>query len=702
MNLINSKSLLAKLMATENLIVEQRNVPTAAFDVQNRLLVVPILNEKIDGYTYDLFMGHEVGHALYTPLEGMVKAKELGIDRSILNVVEDNRIERKIRTKYPGLRNSFSRAYTSLFDKDFFGTKGKDTQLFNLVDKINLYSKIGAYSGVIFDGIEQEIYNEVNATQTYDDVIRVSQKIVEYMQQELEKQKEILKELEGDEDFEASFEIEGEPMPSDDVSYADDIDDSQNDSTSISEPSKGFEDEKLNLRDYIKSYTDEAYRENEKQLFQNTGKSIGYANVPVFDKKTGIMDFKETLQGLDEFYVNRYDADYLPVFNQQLQENFNKLKESANKPVSYLVKEFELRKNADQLKRASVAKTGELNMNRVYSYTFSEDIFKKISVVPNGKSHGLVMFIDWSGSMSEHIENTVKQLFSLVLFCRKVNIPFDVYAFVEQSTERYHKQQPKINDLVLQPFLMVNLLSNRMNANEFKKATSYLYYMAISRYATPKFLHMSGTPLNEAVIAALEIIPEFQKRNKLQVVNTVFLTDGEGHRNRNYFAEVEKEGTFTMAERTFSNGFYGNFNRMVLTDTKTKHQATIKDLDRCSDYTSALIELLKARTGCNVLGFYVLKVKEFQRAYNMIYKYDYSQFESLKSKFRKEKSLVVQNGIFDEYYLLKSDKLDTEEDTEFVVKENVTTRGLVSAFSKYTNTRIQNRVILNRFIGLIS
>ena len=68
MELIQSKSLLAKLMATENLIVEQRNVATASFDVQSRVLTVPTLDKNISGFLYDLFMGHEVGHALYTPL----------------------------------------------------------------------------------------------------------------------------------------------------------------------------------------------------------------------------------------------------------------------------------------------------------------------------------------------------------------------------------------------------------------------------------------------------------------------------------------------------------------------------------------------------------------------------------------------------------------------------------------------------------
>ena len=54
-------------MATENLVIEQRKVSTAMFDTKNRVLIVPVLDKNIPAHTYDLFMGHEVGHALWTP-----------------------------------------------------------------------------------------------------------------------------------------------------------------------------------------------------------------------------------------------------------------------------------------------------------------------------------------------------------------------------------------------------------------------------------------------------------------------------------------------------------------------------------------------------------------------------------------------------------------------------------------------------------
>ena len=103
MQLLDTKTILARLMATENLTIEQRaDVTTASFDTENRILVIPVLKQTLSSNLYDLFIGHEVGHALYTPPEKLQEAlTEKGMSVSVLNVVEDARIERKIKNKYP-------------------------------------------------------------------------------------------------------------------------------------------------------------------------------------------------------------------------------------------------------------------------------------------------------------------------------------------------------------------------------------------------------------------------------------------------------------------------------------------------------------------------------------------------------------------------------------------------------------------------
>ena len=190
MSLFEQKSLLAKLMATENMMIRQANVPTASFDILNRVLTVPILDSKLSKEIYDLFMGHETGHALWTPLDGMRKAKAEKVIMSVLNVVEDSRIERKIKSKYPGIKVPFIKAYGELYERNFFETEGKDLTEYNFIDRLNLHCKIGAGLALPFNDEERELLNVVESTETFDEVIEVTKKICEFMKDQLIEQQE--------------------------------------------------------------------------------------------------------------------------------------------------------------------------------------------------------------------------------------------------------------------------------------------------------------------------------------------------------------------------------------------------------------------------------------------------------------------------------------------------------------------------------
>ena len=712
MELVHSKSLLAKLMATENLIVEQRNVSTASFDVKQRILTIPVLDQNISSFLYDLFVGHEVGHALYTPLDGLYKARDMKISMSVMNVLEDVRIERKIKYKYPGIRSSFVRGYRELIEKDFFGTEGADLNDLNFIDRINMHTKAGAAYGIRFTEEERTLLTEAENTETYDDVIVVAQKIMDYLKKEKEERKlqnptdttDSDDELEdesweqddgqdghGDEDDDTGTSDE------DDVQGDDEDDDTDEDSDDFDTDEGGNDD--LGDDDEIKSYTDEEFHKNEKKLFEESSKNYYYGDIPDLDLNEVIVGHKELWNRYRNYENNGYRDEEVGLDF----EGFHKIRKDANKVVSYLAREFEMKKNADQMKKATTAKSGDLNMEKIFSYKFNEDVFKKITVVPGGKSHGLVMFLDWSGSMSKHLLATIKQLINLVMFCKKVNIPYEVYAFSSYYDKPF-MQSFKEGNIRLKNFKLLNILSHKMNSVQFTYASAALVSMAIGRQRRPEFFYLGATPLSESIISAMKIIPEFQKNNNLQIVNTVFLTDGDGHPLSEVFYKYSdsygKEYESTGKQNTGIDIPLTRDRMLVIRDPITKNQQIVNP-HHSVKVQSAYFKLLKERTNCNVVGFYVLSGRDFNRN-----SYDFfpptANHEKLKADFRKNKYQIATSVGYDEYYLLKSESLDTDTDVEFTVKENATTRGLVSSFSKYTKNRLSNRVVLNRFMDLIA
>ena len=170
----------------------------------------------------------------------------------------------------------------------------------------------------------------------------------------------------------------------------------------------------------------DALEDSLKDLSSMDGRENSYVEIPKLDLKHIIISNEKIHDGIRESFTSQSkhwdESDH--VFLQDLFEEsdsqFVKFKKSAQKEVSYLVKEFECRKSADAYARSTTARTGVLDTVKLHTYKFNEDLFKKVTVVPDGKNHGLIFILDWSGSMSQVMMDTVKQLYNLLWFCKKV------------------------------------------------------------------------------------------------------------------------------------------------------------------------------------------------------------------------------------------------------------------------------------------
>ena len=169
----------------------------------------------------------------------------------------------------------------------------------------------------------------------------------------------------------------------------------------------------------------------------DSGSDYHYGNIPKVDIAKVLVSMDDVHEEIDK-KIDETNKDYDDPgdYISSARESFNKFRSEQKSIISYMAKEFEMRKSADEHSRTREGKTGVLNPNKLHAYKFSEDLFLRSNIVAAGKNHGFVMFVDWSGSMANNMANTIDQLTLLALFCKKVNIPFDVFAFTTAWKQR--------------------------------------------------------------------------------------------------------------------------------------------------------------------------------------------------------------------------------------------------------------------------
>ena len=184
------KGQLAKLLATEDLIIENRKVSTASFDTERRVLTLPMW-EKASGVVYDLLVGHEVGHALHTPADNWT-IDYPDVPMSYVNVLEDVRIEKFMKQRYPGLSKTFYNGYSQLAEQDFFELDQHDLNDMGLADRINIHYKIGKFEKVSFESDEEYFVNQASKTETFQDVLDLARELYEWAEsKQAEKEEEM-------------------------------------------------------------------------------------------------------------------------------------------------------------------------------------------------------------------------------------------------------------------------------------------------------------------------------------------------------------------------------------------------------------------------------------------------------------------------------------------------------------------------------
>ena len=707
-----TKSQLAKLLATENIDIRQSpSAKTASFDVKNRVLVLPVWKGISDDLR-DMLIVHEVGHALDTPCEGWLDtikniAKKLHGDdakkyssaiKSFMNVIEDARIDKRQKRRYPGSRRNYLIGYKELIGRDFFGTSKKDINTMSFIDRLNIYYKGGSiHSNISFSPEERVFVNRVGETETFEQVMDLTEEIYAWAKTQGEKQKESEKDSMSNDSDEGTTEAEDnfyeedaesdaseeEPDTEETSSEDDDGEESGEDTKNLFDPDADEKDDEF----VPNSETDTAWEENQSTILSNSDVNYIYVDLPIPNYENIIDDYKKVLaQHAIEFSKKELS------FQINIDDMIKKIKSDENPAVSYMAKEFEMRKSADIYSRISTAKTGTIDTNKLHSYKYNEDIFRKLSVVPQGKNHGFVIFLDWSGSMSVNLRYTIKQLMSLTMFCKRVQIPFEVYLFRDRTyAERYDGQSftPRsgAHD-VFSNFKLRNILSSRMNTVELNSAYKYLWSMSMAYNALDP---MQSTPLNQTIYVADKIVNDFRVKNKVQIVNTVFLTDGDSDPIR-YSSQVTNES-------------YRKGSKIIIQDTKTKKEYMLSGNGIYDNYravTTTLLDMLKERTKSNLVGFFLCSSKYKKMKDRFFPDLQNAKYEAdISSSWKNDRFVNVPNEGYDEYYVINTTKRD-DSDAELNVNSSMTQWKIAKEFQKFSERKSVNRILINRFMKKIA
>ena len=728
------KSMVAKLLARENITIQRGEFDTASFNLKTRILELPLW-ETINNDVLDLFIGHEISHALNTPADGaeLFASRCKGIPFSVCNIIEDIRIEKLVQKEYPGLISSFKAGYTFLHENDFFKLDMIPMSERTLVDRINIKAKLRDLVEVPFADDEMELVNIAFNCKSYDDVLDAVNLF-----------KEKLGELDNNEPGESGTEPdtdgEGDGVPTDGDDHSDDSeteesgngsggdwvspedtdDESDSDSSGDSDSDSDSDDESdevsagagqddgwkddgteaeaeettasISGAGQYGSQSQDALNEslsNDRldngmdgydvkhiNFIEPTGEMIDDAILSYADVRKSRLESAAFSRVIRDGYYDYFNDTHIPAI-----EKYKKFNATSKRFVNSLKMEFEMKKSAYQYTRATVAKTGKIDVNALHAYKYSEDIFNSITTLADAKSHGMVFLIDMSGSMSSTIGTIYKQTINLSMFCKAVGIPFKVYGFTSTyrtpRTKHFDYQDGQFN---MGDLHMTELLTSDLKKSKWKEALFHMFVaseMFEGRDEPSDAESLGGTPLALATVALMKKVKEFQSKHKIEKTSVMYLTDGSGHSPNLYGRSL----SYSRAVGKM------NGKQLILEGRRGIEQELNLHLKKTTGATMTHFFLVNSKKDTYQAGYHALSTDEW--------------------KVMKKDRIVTRDaaGGFDRVFIVKNERgqdLTNASDFGDVKTDGMSDNQLLKAFTKNQVNRKTDRVFVNKFIGMVA
>ena len=719
-----SLSIFARALASENLSVSfDPEAPTASFDVDRRHLVMPVWD--VSDTLQTMLIAHEISHALWTPkarsMELLEQAEKDGyvikLLHQIANVIEDVRIEKLMKEKYPGTRRDFFLGYKEIIDADLFKFSEMDFGKAGLINRMNLHFKweVPGFITLNLSPEEQEIADLIDAVVSFDDGFTLAKALYNHPSMD-EIRKRMEEQAAQSEQGGGTDKQEGQSK------------DSQNGD------GLGFMD------------TPSTLARKKGDTFNATSITLS----PLEDISPLVCTTADTLYEYERAVTNPTPG-YAPAAPVNI-DNYRKFVRESDAFVRQLVAQFERRKAADEIRRERPKQTGMLNLDRLHQFRTHDDIFLSKIIKQDGKNHGIFFMIDFSGSMCNVLGDCILQVLQLVWFCEKAKIPFEVYGFTSGDTigprgaaieaeiaRRRNAGNFDINDLTLQNYKIANekpnsvgyygtrlygLASSRDSAADRERLLAYLYETYVAEN-TPRnrVISLGGTPTVEATMLATQFIKKWVVENNIQIPTVMIVTDGQP--NGVHLQSQKDEGMpYCVLEKNSLIVHNEILQTMTRVDTKK-----YRGINMGSMVVGVMLDDLKATLNARTVGMYVgpktfadglfgnfcitqdesdqleaeskRQIKRGNYSYRVSYEGS-ARFEKAKDSYMNEGCIILPastNPGYDAFFLIKTPKI--VKDSEAIAESGNFTK-VKNTFVKTMGKRAGSRVFLTKYVDIVA
>jgi hypothetical protein len=226
-----------------------------------------------------------------------------------------------------------------------------------------------------------------------------------------------------------------------------------------------------------------------------------------------------------------------------------------------------------------------------------------------------------------------------------------------------------------------------------------------SRFHMPSQYNLGTTPLNEALVACLKLVPLFRKKYNIEKMTFITLTDGGANYSGDAKVVEDKDGKLIRAHKdelrvTDKNG--RDKYIPIKTVIKIGKKQYVNE-DSRSDMTALLLTLIQKEHNIKTIGFYVLKtikwwdVGRFTRQLKS-YMLREKVIADIRKKFVKEKCAIVYHKGYNKYFLLNGKTMAVQNTDLTTIQEGLKPGQIKNLFSKSMKGRITSRTLLNKFI----